>query len=288
MAIELKNAKFVYMPGTPYEQTAVQGLNLTIQQREFVGILGHTGSGKSTLVQLMGGLLTPMDGQIQVDGVDINQKTALARTARQKVGIVFQYPEHQLFEETVYEDIAFGPRNVGCEEEEVDRRVRAAMEFVALPFDGYAQRSPLRLSGGEMRRVAIAGVIALQPQYLILDEPAAGLDPRGRDEIFGEIMRCFRETGITVIMISHNIEDLLRMAQRLLVMRQGEIVWEGEPTALFSLPAEKLQAAGVEPPPLEQLLHYLRQQGLPLPAGIVDVGDGAEQILRLLGGAQHD
>jgi len=271
------------MPGTPYEQRAVRGVNLEIQQGEFVGILGHTGSGKSTLVQMMGGLLPPSAGHVTVDGIDINEKSERARAARRRIGIVFQYPEHQLFDETVYADVAFGPRNFGCSEEEIDRRVRAAMGFVSLPFDEYAARPPMQLSGGEKRRVAIAGVIALQPEYLILDEPAAGLDPRGREEIFAEVVKYFQQAKITVIMISHSVADVLRLARRILLMQQGQVVWDGPPAELLMLPQQRLAAAGIEAPPLAQVLACLRESGLVLPEQILTVDCATEAIRAAIG-----
>lgn len=250
------------MPGTPYQQVAIQNINLEIAKGEFVGVIGHTGSGKSTLVQHLNGLLAPSNGKVLLDGTDVNKKNSAARAARRRVGMVFQYPEHQLFEETVYADIAFGPRNLQLSEEEVERRVRQAMAFVGLEFDAYRERSPFHLSGGQMRRVAIAGVIALEPDYLVLDEPSAGLDPRGRDEIFGQIMELYRSTGITVVLVSHNMEDVARMAGRVIVMDHGAISMDGLPREIFQHGQEKLLAAGVDVPPLTALLNCLQKKGL--------------------------
>ncbi|SDF51113.1 energy-coupling factor transporter ATPase [Sporolituus thermophilus] len=264
MSLTLKNVTYTYMVGTPYEQTALKDISLEINRGEFVGIIGHTGSGKSTLVQHLSGLLAPTRGEVALDGVSLHAKTDAARQARRKVGLVFQYPEHQLFEETIYDDIAFGPRNLGLAEEEVEQRVRRAMAFVGLNYEDYARRSPFRLSGGQMRRVAIAGVIALQPEFLILDEPSAGLDPRGRDDIFGRIVELHRATGTTVILVSHNMEDVARMASRLLVMDHGRVVLDGPPLALFREGREILRVAGVDVPPVTALLLALRQRGLPV------------------------
>lgn len=195
MSIELKNISYIYMKNTPFEHTALKDINLTIKPGEFVGIIGHTGSGKSTLVQHLNGLLKPNSGEVLVDGTNLSRRSQESKLAKRKVGMVFQYPEHQLFEETIAADIAFGPRSLGCSETEILERVREAMEFVGLDYDTFAERSPFELSGGQMRRVAIAGVIALKPSYLVLDEPSAGLDPRGREEIFSQIVHLYKKTG---------------------------------------------------------------------------------------------
>ena len=205
MSIRLENVSHTYGKGTPFEQTALEPLSLEIKEGEFVGIIGHTGSGKSTLVQLLNGLLQPTEGTVHVDGINIAEKSKEAFSARRRVGMVFQYPEYQLFEETIAGDIAFGPKNFGLNEAETAERVREAMDFVGLDYDEYAERSPFRLSGGQMRRVAIAGIIAIRPKYLILDEPSAGLDPAGRREIFAQIRRRYEEKGISVILVSHNM-----------------------------------------------------------------------------------
>mgnify|MGYP001780408998 FL=1 len=229
MAIVLDNITYTYGVGTPFEKTALHGVSLTVENGEFLGIIGHTGSGKSTFVQHLNGLLHPTTGTVTVNGVDISASTEEAKKMRHKVGMVFQYPEHQLFEETIAEDIAFGPKNLGLSADEVDERVREAMKFVGLDYDTYAERSPFHLSGGQMRRVAIAGVVAMNPDFLVLDEPSAGLDPFGREEIFEEIIRLHKEKGITVILVSHNMEDISRMASRLVVLDKGRIVLDGEP-----------------------------------------------------------
>ncbi len=204
MSINLENVCYTYMPGTPYQREALKDINLTIEPGEFIGIIGHTGSGKSTLVQHLNGLLQPTSGKVTLDGNDLHGKKKDAlKSVRQRVGMVFQYPEHQLFEETVFDDVAFGPRNLGVDSAEVTARVERALQCVGLSAADYAQRSPFRLSGGQMRRVAIAGVIALQPQYLVLDEPSAGLDPRGRDEIYEQIMQLYDSSGMAVVLVTH-------------------------------------------------------------------------------------
>ena len=234
MSIKLDQVTYTYGVGSPFERTALHETSVEIHEGEFVGIIGHTGSGKSTFVQLLNGLIHPTRGVVTVDGTDISKKTKEVMAIRHKVGMVFQYPEYQLFEETIAKDIAFGPRNFGLSEDEIEERVREAMEFVGLDYDTYADRSPFRLSGGQMRRVAIAGVIAIHPKYLILDEPSAGLDPVGRREIFSEIQRWHKEKNITVILVSHNMEDISQMATRLLVLSHGNIVLDGEPLDIFS------------------------------------------------------
>ncbi|MDF2563815.1 MAG: ecfA2 2 [Massilibacillus sp.] len=281
MSIILKNATYTYMAKTPFERTAIKDINLEISEGEFVAIIGHTGSGKSTLVQHLNGLLKPNQGMVMVNGVDLHQKGEAAKAAKRRVGMVFQYPEHQLFEETVYADIAFGPKNLGCPEEEVDKRVRRAMEFVHLDFATYQDRSPFQLSGGQMRRVAIAGVVALQPQYLILDEPAAGLDPCGRDDIFTKLIDLHKKTETTIILVSHNMDDVAKMANRLIVMHEGEISLDGPPQEIFKH-TEALKAAGVDVPQVTALLNRLKVAGLDIDEHILTVDDAVESIVASL------
>jgi len=279
MSIILENVNYVYMAKTPYEKTAIKNINIEIKHGEFVGIIGHTGSGKSTLLQHLNGLLKPTTGIVSVDGEDINQKGEAAQNAKRSVGMVFQYPEHQLFEETVYDDIAFGPRNIGMTEDKVELQVKKAMDFVGLDFDDYAKRTPLQLSGGQMRRVAIAGVIALDPEYLILDEPSAGLDPRGRDEIFGQIIKMYQNTGITVVLVSHNMEDIARMATRLIVLNGGEISIDGSPIEIFRDHQALLKEAGVDAPPLTILMNKLKQSGLNVDHTVVAIDAAVDSIM---------
>lgn len=264
MPISLENVSFTYMKGTPFEKTALHDISLKINKGEFVAVIGHTGSGKSTLVQHLSGLLHPHTGTVTVDGVNLNAKNADAKKARNSVGMVFQYPEHQIFAETVYEDIAFGPRNKGLLPDDVDRAVRDAMAFVGLDFDSFAQRSPFRLSGGQMRRVAIAGVIAMEPDYLILDEPSAGLDPRSRDTVFKEVMALYKKRGIAVILVTHNMEEAARYASRLLVISGGRIILDGVPHDIFINHKDELLAASMDVPPLYKLAECLRGHGLPV------------------------
>ena len=264
MSIVLDHVSYTYMPDTPYQREALRDISLTISPGEFIGIIGHTGSGKSTLVQHLNGLLQPTSGRVTVDDVDLKGKTAGQKLIRQRVGMVFQYPEHQLFEETIFDDIAFGPRNLGLTTDEVTQRVEEAMERVGLPPAEYASRSPFRLSGGQMRRVAIAGVIALKPEYLVLDEPSAGLDPQGRDEIFEQILQLYHSTGMAVVLVTHNMEDVARLAKRLLVMNRGRIEFDGKPADLFHDSGLPLHEYGISLPYMTELLRLLRSRGLDL------------------------
>lgn len=280
MSIRLQDVTYIYMSKTPYEKAAIKKIDLEIKQGEFVGIIGHTGSGKSTLVQHLNGLLKPSSGMVHIDGQNIHEKGETARNAKRSVGMVFQYPEHQLFEESVYEDIAFGPRNLGVKEEEIETRVKKALDFVGLDFEKFAKRTPFQLSGGQMRRVAIAGVVALDPKYLVLDEPSAGLDPRGRDEIFGQIMNLHQATGITVVLVSHNMEDVARMANRLIVMNKGEILLDGKPKDIFCNRQAQLKEAGVDVPPLTLLMNQFKQRGLEVDSAVIDIATAAQNVYK--------
>lgn len=278
MSIKLDQVTYTYGVGSPFERTALHETSVEIHEGELVGIIGHTGSGKSTFVQLLNGLIHPTRGVVTVDGTDISKKTKEVMAIRHKVGMVFQYPEYQLFEETIAKDIAFGPRNFGLSEDEIEERVREAMEFVGLDYDTYADRSPFRLSGGQMRRVAIAGVIAIHPKYLILDEPSAGLDPVGRREIFSEIQRWHKEKNITVILVSHNMEDISQMATRLLVLSHGNIVLDGEPLDIFSHRQQTLHDAGVSVPPVTEVLQYLQSKGFDISDRVHSVDEGVAAV----------
>lgn len=278
MPIVLDSVTYTYGQGTPFEKQALTGISLTINEGEFIGIIGHTGSGKSTLVQHLNGLLHPTEGQVTVNGINLTDKTEEAKQSRHMVGMVFQYPEHQLFEETIAKDIAFGPTNLGLTQEEIEQRVKDAMDFVGLDYKTYADRSPFHLSGGQMRRVAIAGVVAMKPKYLVLDEPSAGLDPAGREEIFAEIMRLHKEQGVTVILVSHNMEDISKMATRLLVIDDGKVLLDGKPIDIFMKYRETLQKAGVDVPPVSQLTAYLNQRGLPVSEEAITIDDVVASI----------
>lgn len=282
MSIKLENITYVYGAGTPFEKTAIQDVSLTINKGEFVGIIGHTGSGKSTLVQHLNGLLTPTKGKVLIHGIDASKKTKEAKDIRRKVGMVFQYPEHQLFEETIADDIAFGPKNLGLSEEEVQKRVKEAMEFVGLDYEEYANRSPFQLSGGQMRRVAIAGVVALHPDFLILDEPSAGLDPFGREEIYNNIMKVHKEQGLTVVLVSHNMEDISKMAKRLIVVDKGRIILDDEPLEIFKNKKDILEEAGVDVPPVSLLINEVRQKGILASEDVLSVDDAVDAIYEAL------
>lgn len=270
MSIDIKNICYTYMRGTPFEKKALDDVSVSIDKGEIVAVIGHTGSGKSTLVQHLNGLLKPDAGQVAVDDVNLAGKDAAAKKARQLVGMVFQYPEHQIFAETVYEDIAFGPRNRGFQPEEVDKQVREAMAFVGLDFETFAKRSPFQLSGGQMRRVAIAGVVAMNPDYLVLDEPSAGLDPRSRNAVFKEIMALHQSRGIAIVLVTHSMEEAVKYAKRLLVINQGKILFDGNPADIFRNHQQKLVEVGMDEPQVFKLADLLRRQGMELPQGITD------------------
>ena len=270
MSIKLSNIYHTYSKGTPFERLALQDVSLEIAKGEIVAIIGHTGSGKSTLVQHLNGLLKPDKGTAAIDDIDISSKGVQAKNARQQVGMVFQYPEHQIFAETVFEDIAFGPRNKGFNEEEVAKAVREAMAFVGLDYDTFAQRSPFQMSGGQMRRVAIAGVVAMNPDYLVLDEPSAGLDPRSRNAVFREIMDLHKSRGIAIVLVTHSMEEAVKYANRLLVVNAGKVLFDGEPAAIFKEHGTELVQVGVDVPQVYKLADLLRQRGLAMPEGIKD------------------
>ena len=259
----------VYGRDTPFEKTAINGISLAVEPGELLGIIGHTGSGKSTFVQHLNGLLRPDSGRVLVDGTDIGASREAARAARFKVGLVFQYPEYQLFEETVFADIAFGPKNMGLSPEEIDRRVREAAGFVGVPETLFSA-SPLELSGGQKRRVAIAGVIAMRPKVLILDEPTAGLDPAGRESLLENILYYRRETGAAVLLISHSMEDIARVATRLAVFHNGRIAMEGTPAQVFDR-AEELKSMGLTVPAATEIALALRARGIALPESVYTV-----------------
>ena len=287
MSIVIEHLNYVYMQGGPYETKALDDVSLTIHDGEFVGLIGHTGSGKSTLVQHLNGLILPTSGQITVDGMDLADKNTDKRAIRRRVGLVFQYPENQLFEETVAKDIAFGPKNLGLEEAEIDRRVRTAMRRVALDYDKLAQRSVFELSGGQMRRVAIAGVLAMEPQTLVLDEPCAGLDPKGREEILGLISDLHRESGATIVMVSHSMDDVAALAERVIVMNHGKVAMDGAPREVFSR-GEELRAIGLDVPQAVELAQKLREKGFDVPEGIYKIEEVRAAVEAIVGkGGRH-
>ena len=278
--LETKNLSYVYSDGTPFRVTAINNVNISIEKGEFVGIIGHTGSGKSTLVQHLNGLLTPSSGEVLLDGKNINESKITRRQARFKVGLCFQYPEYQLFESTVYKDISFGPKNMGLSEDEIDNRVKKAADFVGLKPD-MLNKSPFDLSGGEKRRVAIAGVMAMEPEILILDEPSAGLDPRGRDMIAEMISSYRKTTGSTVIIVSHSMEDVAKYVERLIVMNDGEKMLDGTPEEVFRHYKE-LEAVGLAAPQVTYVMHDLKEKGFDVSADATTVEEAADEIYNFL------
>ena len=279
--LQVKNLDHIYSIGTPFEHQALKDVSFQVERGEFIGVIGHTGSGKSTLMQQLNGLLKPTSGQVLLDGVDIWSDKKLTRQARFRVGLVFQYPEYQLFEETVYKAIAFGPKNMGLSKEEIDRRVREAADFVGLTEE-QLQVSPFDLSGGQKRRVAIAGVIAMEPEVLILDEPTAGLDPEGRAEILANIERYRKEMNATIMMVSHSMEDVARMTDRLLVLCGSKIAMEGTPSEVFER-AEELVEMGLTIPQVTQVFLHMKKKGLDI-GSVYTIDQAVEALKRLRGG----
>ena len=282
--LEAKNLTYIYSVGTPFEHKALDDISFSVERGEFIGIIGHTGSGKSTLMQQLNGLLKPTSGTMLLDGQDIWSDKKLTRQARFRVGLVFQYPEYQLFEETVYKDIAFGPKNMGLSPEEVDRRVREAAGFVGLT-EQQLEVSPFDLSGGQKRRVAIAGVIAMEPEVLILDEPTAGLDPVGRSEILGNIQSYRKAKNATIMMVSHSMEDVARLTDRLLVMNGSKLAMDAPPAQVFTH-AEELTQMGLNIPQVTQVFLELKKLGLDV-KNVYTIDQAAAEIRRLKGGDCH-
>ena len=280
MSIEVIHLTHCYSEGSALRTVALNDVSFRIEDGEFIGIIGHTGSGKSTLVQHLNGLLRPTSGQVLIDGEDLNGEHVNRRALRQRIGLVFQYPEYQLFEETVAKDIAFGPKNQGLSAEEIDKRVRYAMDCVHLDYDKYASRSPFELSGGQMRRVAIAGVLAMRPSVLILDEPTAGLDPRGRDKILTMLEELHARENVTILMVSHSMDDMARLASRLIVMSEGKIVAEGTPREIFAR-EEMMTSIGLDVPDAARLCALLRSRGYDLPSDLYRPEELKEHLLRL-------
>ena len=262
--LQVKNLQYIYSMGTPFQHTALEDVSFELERGEFVGIIGHTGSGKSTMIQHLNGLLKPTAGQVLLDGQDIWSDKKLTRQSRFRVGLVFQYPEYQLFEETVYKDISFGPKNMGLDDKEIDRRVRQAAEFVGLT-QKQLEVSPFDLSGGQKRRVAIAGVIAMEPEVLILDEPTAGLDPEGRDEILANIQAYRQAKNATIMMVSHSMSDVARLTDRLLVMNQSHLAMDGTPQQVFAR-AKELVEMGLSIPDVTKVFLHLQEMGVDVPA----------------------
>ena len=282
--LEVKNLQHVYSAGTPFEHIALADVSFQVERGEFIGVIGHTGSGKSTLMQHMNGLLKPTSGAVLLDGVDIWSDKKTTRESRFRVGLVFQYPEYQLFEETVYKDIAFGPTNMGLSKEEIDRRVREAAKLVGIT-DEQLEVSPFDLSGGQKRRVAIAGVIAMEPEVLILDEPTAGLDPEGREDILRNIDDYRKAKNATIMMVSHSMSDVARLANRLLVMNNARLAMDGTPIEVFTR-AQELLEMGLDIPELTRVFLKLQQMGIPVNQ-VYTIDQAVAEIKRLKGGTVH-
>lgn len=280
MSVEVKNLTHVYMKDTVFEHKALNNISLSIEDGEFVGLIGHTGSGKSTFIQHLNALLKPSSGNIIIDGVDITAKGVTMKKIRQAVGLVFQYPEHQLFEETVYKDVAFGPQNLGLPEAEIEERVRESLSLVGLDFDKLKEVSPFELSGGQKRRVAIAGVLAMKPKVLILDEPTAGLDPKGRDEILGEIKKLHEKQKMTVLLVSHSMEDIANLVDRIIVMSKGQVVLTDTPRNVFKQ-GDLLQNIGLGIPQVTQLVNELNKRGISI-KDCISVDEAYHELIKYL------
>ena len=278
--IKLENVSYTYMKGGPFEKKALDNVSLEVRPGEFIGVIGHTGSGKSTMIQMLNGLLKPSEGRVFIDGTDINDKGVNLRDIRFKVGLVMQYPEYQLFEETVLKDISFGPANMGLPREEVEERARFAANMVGLN-DSLLEKSPFDLSGGQKRRAAIAGVLAMEPKILILDEPTAGLDPAGRDEILFKISDMHKRMNLTVLLVSHSMEDVAKLADRILVMNGGHVEMFDTPDKVFCK-SGRLQEIGLNVPQITRVMDRLREAGIDVPGGIYTTGDAYRVLAPML------
>ncbi|WP_142413422.1 energy-coupling factor transporter ATPase [Hathewaya massiliensis] len=282
MFIEVKDLSYIYMQGTPFEKKALDKINMEINKGDFISIIGHTGSGKSTLIQMLNGLLKPTSGTVYVDGVDIFSKKVNLTDIRKKVGLVFQYPEYQLFEETIEKDIAYGPSNLGLSEEEIINRVKESMNMVGLNYEKYKDKSPFNLSGGQKRRVAIAGILAMKPKVLILDEPAAGLDPRGREEILRSIKELNEKYNITIILVSHSMDDVARFAKSVIVMSEGKCILKGSKIEVFK-EVKLLENSGLSVPSVTYLISRLNKRGFNLRDDIYTVHELKDELLKEIG-----
>ena len=281
MSIKAENIKYIYSEGTPFRTVALDDVNVEIKEGDFVGIIGHTGSGKSTFIQMLNGLELPTEGQIIVDGTVVGEDKKKLRAIRQMVGLVFQYPEYQLFEETVAKDVAFGPMNLNLPQAEIDKRVKESLELVGFNYDKIKDASPFDMSGGQKRRVAIAGVLAMKPNYLILDEPTAGLDPAGRNEIFAQIKKLHDKSGVTVVLVSHSMEDIAKIANRVIVLYKGKIHMQGTPKEIYSN-AEELIKIGLGIPQIAEIANELRKKGFHIKSDVITVEEAKEEILKEL------
>jgi len=280
MLIHLEDICFTYSLNMPFETEVLKGINLEIKKGEFLGLIGHTGCGKTTLIQHLNGLIKPTSGKVFIEGQDINTKGINLKKIRQKVGLVFQYPENQLFEETIYKEIAFGPQRLNLSEKVIDDRVREALKMVNLDYDIYAERSPFSLSGGEMRRVALASILSIRPKVLVLDEPTANLDPQSRNRILSEIKEIHKKYGTTVILVSHNMEKIAEIVKRLLVMHKGKIIMDDSPVNIFEKKSKQLIKVGLGLPQVTKCMHELKSRGKDVFTGVLTVQDARNEIIR--------
>lgn len=280
--IKIENLNHIYSKGTPFEKKALDSINIKINKGEFIGLIGHTGSGKSTLVQHLNGLLKASEGRVIVDGRELFKDKLDMSKIREKVGLVFQYPEYQLFEETIFNDISYGPKNMGLSQEEIERRVNFSMEAVGLSLD-LKDKSPFDLSGGQKRRVAIAGILAMKPEVLVLDEPTAGLDPKGRDEILDEIYSLYKNTEITIIIVSHSMDEIAKFATRIIVMNKGKLFLDGKPEEIF-MHYDELKKVGLGVPESTKIMRKLKEKGIDVKLNCITVDEAYKEIERIIGG----
>ncbi|MBQ4061791.1 MAG: energy-coupling factor transporter ATPase [Christensenellaceae bacterium] len=283
MSIEIKNLCYTYMPGTPFEEKALKNIDLTIEDGDFVGLIGHTGSGKSTLLQIMAGLLKPTSGSVIIDGKDIFAKKADRKWLRRSMGVVFQYPEYQLFDDTVEKDISFGPKMTGVPEEEIPERVKEAMALVELDYDEFAGKSPFELSGGQKRKAALAGVLATRPKIMLMDEPVAGLDPIGRESLM-QLTKRLNSMGVTIVMISHNMEGLAENANKIIALKEGEIILKGTPKEVFSR-HDEIYEMGLGLPEAAHMVYLMNKKGMDVPIDIINEEELKNYLIKRFGGA---
>lgn len=281
MFIDLKNVSFTYNLNMPFETEVLKSINLSINKGDFIGIIGHTGCGKTTLLQIFNGLLEPTEGKILVDGIDINKEKDKLKEIRKKIGLTFQYPENQLFEETIFKEISFGPKNLGINEDELEERVKKAMEMVEMDYSIYKERSPFSLSGGEMRRVAIASILSIDPEVIILDEPTASLDPLNRKSLLKLISELHLHYNKTIVLVSHNMEVIAELAQRIIVMDKGKIVLDNTPKKIFQNYVEELESIGLSLPQITYIMHKLKKIGKPVDTGVLTLEEAKKEILRV-------
>jgi len=281
MFIDLKNVSFTYNLSMPFETEVLKSINLSINKGDFIGIIGHTGCGKTTLLQIFNGLLEPTEGKITIDGIDINKEKDKLKEIRKNIGLTFQYPENQLFEETIFKEISFGPKNLGIKDDELEERVKKAMEMVEMDYTTYKDRSPFTLSGGEMRRVAIASILSIDPEVIILDEPTASLDPLNKKSLLKLISKLHLHYNKTIVLVSHNMEVIAELAQRIIVMDKGKIVLDNKPKKIFQNYVEELESIGLSLPQITYIMHKLKKIGKPVDSGILTLEEAKNEILRV-------